>query len=309
MITNIVKLLTSEKSKKDLSDKQKVISYYEETSEDYRDWSENYNMHFGYFEKSMGFKKMFDVESMLQNMNQQVLSRLQLKKKQNHVLDMGSGFGATARYITAHNRTISVTGISLVPWQIERSKQLAENIIGGKRRMTFEVRDYEKTELESEAYDGVYALESICHGAGKDKQKVIQEMYRVCKKGGSIVIADGFIKSQKKSPVFEWIYRQVCDGWAVKEFAHIEPLIEALTKQGFNHIKVNEVFNNIAPSAAAIPIVVAKYCFKRVVFSKRFYQDASLRKQRLKHLKASFLSMFLGLCKKNFGYYMISAEK
>jgi hypothetical protein len=50
-----------------------VVSYYRETTADYRAWSRNLNMHFGYYRPGLN---PFRRESMLDEMNRQVLSRL-----------------------------------------------------------------------------------------------------------------------------------------------------------------------------------------------------------------------------------------
>ncbi len=56
--------------------KQQVVSYYVDTGLDYGEWSREFNMHFGYYRFPMNpFKR----EPMLEEMNRQVFSHLQLK--------------------------------------------------------------------------------------------------------------------------------------------------------------------------------------------------------------------------------------
>jgi len=52
---------------------QKIIEYYEEAGLDYAAWSPQFNMHFGYWKWGMN---PFNLEAMLNQMNQEVLNRL-----------------------------------------------------------------------------------------------------------------------------------------------------------------------------------------------------------------------------------------
>lgn len=60
---------------------------------DYRAWSRNFNMHFGFYRWGMN---PLALESMLEEMSQQVFRRLALSEGMK-VLDLGCGLGAPAR--------------------------------------------------------------------------------------------------------------------------------------------------------------------------------------------------------------------
>src|SRR6202043_4144932 len=69
--------------------------YYEEAGPDYAAWSPHFNMHFGFYRRGMN---PFHREAMLEQMNREVLRRLQLTDAAPaHILDMGCGLGATLR--------------------------------------------------------------------------------------------------------------------------------------------------------------------------------------------------------------------
>jgi len=59
----------------------KMVDFYNEATEDYQFWSNDYNMHFGYFIlfKTNPFKR----DTMLNQMNAQVIKRLKIGKLKN----------------------------------------------------------------------------------------------------------------------------------------------------------------------------------------------------------------------------------
>jgi len=102
------------------------------------------------------------------------------------VLDAGCGVGGSTIYL-AKNIGCNVTGISLVPRQIELCKQnAAKHKVEDK--VTFMEMDYHNLSFADESFDVVWALESFCYG--QPKSKVIQEAFRVLKKGGRLIIVD-----------------------------------------------------------------------------------------------------------------------
>src|SRR5277367_5761924 len=69
--------------------------YYSEAGPDYAAWSREFNMHFGYYRAGAN---PFGREAMLEQMNTEVLSRLQLNGiPEPQLLDLGCGLGATLR--------------------------------------------------------------------------------------------------------------------------------------------------------------------------------------------------------------------
>ena len=70
-----------------------LVIYYTEAGMDYRAWSRNFNMHFGFYRWGMN---PLALESMLEEMSRQVFRRLALSDGMK-VLDLGCGLGAPAR--------------------------------------------------------------------------------------------------------------------------------------------------------------------------------------------------------------------
>src|SRR5436190_3651216 len=137
--------------------------YYREAGPDYAAWSREFNMHFGYYRAGAN---PLDRESMLEQMNVEVLARLHLNGiAEPQLLDLGCGLGATLRSFARRLPHASLLGITRVPWQVENARALNQSAGCGERVRVLE-GDYEATTLPSAAYDGVYALESGCHAHG-----------------------------------------------------------------------------------------------------------------------------------------------
>src|SRR5258706_9641388 len=107
-----------------------LIRYYSEAGPDYEAWSPAFNMHFGY----AGASNLFGRESMLERMNQEALRRAGVGEHGvERLIDLGCGLGATARHAVARFPQVRVTGVTIVPWQVRRARELAAHAPGGGR--------------------------------------------------------------------------------------------------------------------------------------------------------------------------------
>src|SRR6516165_8217303 len=118
--------------------------YYSEAGPDYAAWSPEFNMHFGYYRAGAN---PFDREAMLEQMNVEVLARLQLEGiAQPQLLDLGCGLGATLRSFARRLPTAKLSGVTRVPWQVEQARILNEAAGCGQRIGVIE-GDYEDNSL------------------------------------------------------------------------------------------------------------------------------------------------------------------
>ena len=93
--------------------------YYSEAGPDYAAWSREFNMHFGYYRAGAN---PLHRESMLEQMNVEVLARLQLDDiGEPRLLDLGCGLGATLRSFARRLPHARLVGLTRVPWQVERA--------------------------------------------------------------------------------------------------------------------------------------------------------------------------------------------
>src|SRR5690348_16951540 len=86
--------------------------YYREAGPDYAAWSSEFNMHFGYYRAGMN---PLHREAMLEQMNVEVLARLQLNDiVEPRLLDLGCGLGATLRSFAHRLPNARLLGVTRV---------------------------------------------------------------------------------------------------------------------------------------------------------------------------------------------------
>ena len=241
--------------------------YYSEAGPDYAAWSPEFNMHFGYYRTGMN---PLNREAMLEQMNSEVLWRLQVEDvSEPKLLDLGCGLGATLRSISRSRPDARLTGLTRVPWQVDRGREL-NDAAGCSEAVSVIEGDYEATGLPDASCDGVYALESSCHAHGADKGALLAEAHRLLRPGRRLVIADGFLTgAQCAFGLQDRILRKLCECWVIEELARLELFVARLMELDFVEMSVERAQCRVAPSVAQIPWVTMKFLLTDVVFGKR----------------------------------------
>ena len=243
--------------------------YYAEAGPDYLAWSPNFNMHFGYFRRGMN---PFRLEPMLEQMNREVLNRLHLDRDPDaphRVLDMGCGVSATLRSFAHQLPDAHLTGITLVPWQIERGTELnAASPITSRIQLV--LGDYEHTPFPSANFDAAYALESSCYAHAANKSAILTEAHRLLRPGGRLAVADGFLlRPPSQRGLQHAVYRRLCECWVIDTLGEIRPFTAELARLGFTDVRVEHLQYRVAPSVFHIPWVTLKFILGNVVFGSR----------------------------------------
>lgn len=101
------------------------------------------------------------------------------------ILDVGCGIGGSSLYL-ADKFNAQATGITLSPVQANRAIERAR-AVGLSDRTQFQVADALAMPFADQTFDFVWSLESGEHMP--DKQKFLQECYRVLKPGGTFLMA------------------------------------------------------------------------------------------------------------------------
>lgn len=118
------------------------------------------------------------------------------------VCDVGCGYGATARWM-AHRLGATVTGITITPRQIEHARALAPD----SKNPTYVLGDWLNNGFPAGSFDALIAIESTEHMS--DKQRAFDEMARVLKPGGRVVVC-------------AWLASETARPWQVRHL--LEPI-------------------------------------------------------------------------------------
>ena len=277
--------------------------YYEEAGPDYAAWSPHFNMHFGFLRWGMN---PFRREAMLEQMNQEVMHRLQLVSESHlpaRVLDMGCGLGATLRSLARRLPEADLNGITLVPWQLEQGRRLNQSCPEG-RNITLTLGDYEHTTKPSRSFDAVYALESSCYAHGANKSAFLHEAYRLLRPGGRIVVADGFLGPGKLRGLQKSLYRKLCECWVIDTFGEVNQFAHELERLGFSDIVVEKVQSRVTPSVLHVPWVTLKFLLTDVLFGRR-----KMTRARWNNILAPILLPFVSFPIGPVAYYIIRATR
>ena len=207
---------------------EKILEHY---------WGEH--IHLGYYSDDdlakgagtlLGCKVKDFIEAKL-DFCDEMLAWSECPDKPAKVLDVGCGIGGTSRHLAkTFGSGTQVTGITLSPKQVERATELAKE--QNLPNASFRVMNALEMEFPADTFDLVWACESGEHMP--DKKKYVEEMVRVLKPGGRLVIATWCQRSTP--PAFteedlvnlDYLYKE----WAHPYFISIEDyasLVEGTT--------------------------------------------------------------------------------
>jgi len=283
----------------------RLIAYYEGAGLDFEHWSPGFNMHFGYYRGGMN---PFNREPMLNEMNRQVLDRLRLAPggRDQLIVDLGCGVGATARYAATQYPDARVLGLTVVPWQIRYGTELNRRA-GLDGRASLKLADYTNSGLPAGSAGAAYAIESACHAQGSDKSALIQEAARLLRPGARFVVADGFLRNVTEARplgrMYTRLHASLCRSFVLPEMARIEAFTAALHHHGFTDVVTEDISWRVAPSALHAPLAVLWFRAAKTLHHQRLSTAST------DNLRGSLLTAVLGANRRKFAYYLVSATR
>lgn len=204
-----------------------LVTYYTEAGMDYRAWSRNFNMHFGFYRWGMN---PLALESMLEEMSWQVFRRLALRDGMK-VLDLGCGLGAPTRALISRH-DVATMAVTKVEWQLAMARKLSEGI-SARGSVEWKLGDFTALDLPDGAFQAAFSIEASCHAEGADKEAFVEECSRLLAPGAKLVVADGFMKRSVGLP--RWyaaLLGYMTRNWAVERFADLPAFCACLERHG-----------------------------------------------------------------------------
>lgn len=275
---------------------ESIQHFYDEATEDYTFWSKDFNMHFGYY--SYGRTNPLRRDTMLNEMNRQIMLRLQLSNTATMVADLGCGMGGTMHYMMKRNRLLSMIGVTLSEFQVSEGNLRLQKLPG-----VIIKENFCRTSLSNESQDGAIAVESFCHTG--HSYETLKEAQRILKKGSSLVIADAFLKKKPDTLCLgsKYSYQGLCKGWSLDGLGVISDVEQNLKSMGFSTVTIEDISMKVAPSVLHVPFAIPGFLLKQL------WSGKGIKKQSWNNLKASFYALTAGLHRRAFGYYIITATK
>jgi MPBQ/MSBQ methyltransferase len=278
-----------------------IETYYTNVGMDYRAWSRNFNMHFGYYRWPAN---PMALEAMLEELSRQVFTRLDLAAGMK-VLDLGCGLGAPARTLTAEH-AVAVTAVTIVDWQIAKARALSDAATAEQRgRVEWVLGDFTGLDLPGGAYQAAFSIEASCHAPGASKEPFLRECARLLQPGARLVIADGFMKRSAGLP--RWyaaLLGYMTRSWAVECFADLDAFCTALERCDFELLAAEDISWRIAPSVMHVPRVTLAFLARELLVRR-----SRLTNVRWAHVLACLIAPWIGVGRPYFGYYLITARK
>ncbi|MGH8553619.1 MAG: SAM-dependent methyltransferase, partial [Methylococcales bacterium] len=180
----------------------------------------------------------------LLNMNRVLAQQVRISEF-DHVLDAGCGIGGSTIWL-AENHRARVSGITLSEKQVQQARRFAQKR-GVLDRVNFQCEDFCNTSFDDESFDVVWGLESVCYAV--QKRAFVKEAYRLLKKGGRLVIADGFAKRREFTEK-EWRILVLClNGWSVPNLATADEMKSYIGDCCFTDIVYRDISEHTLPSA------------------------------------------------------------
>jgi cyclopropane fatty-acyl-phospholipid synthase-like methyltransferase len=222
---------------------KETVEHYEDCQQDYLfAWCNQRNLalHYGYWEGD----KPYDHHQALLNTNAMLYQKANIQPA-DHILDAGCGLGGSALWMAEQHQN-KVTGISISPKQVNYATEKAKKR-GLETLVDFKMADYCQTPFEDGSFDVIWAVESVCHTL--DKEKFIQEAYRLLRKGGRLAVSDAFML-QREFDEDQW--QKVMDflnGWAVPNLSDRATFSQMIQTTGFSSLQVDNISEKVLPSS------------------------------------------------------------
>ncbi len=175
------------------------------------------------------------------------------------VLEVGSGKGFNSRFLATQFPQIQFRGIDLTP----RHVALAQHTAQALPNLQFQLGDFNQTGLATESVDLVFGVDCLCHA--NDLAQVLQELHRVLRPGGRLILFDGYRTPdfEHHPPDLQRAAQLVELGMAVPMgFRTVDTWLQTAQVQGFSTIATTNHTAGILPTLRRLQALSYRF-FKR----------------------------------------------
>jgi cyclopropane fatty-acyl-phospholipid synthase-like methyltransferase len=177
------------------------------------------------------------------------------------VLDAGCGVGGSAVWLAAH-RGARVVGVTLSERQAREARASARRR-AVEDRVHVCVGDYAAMAFPAASFDVVWALESACYAP--DKAALLAEAFRVLRRGGRVIVGDGFLQRPPLGDLERGDYARFTAGLVLPEVALLSEFTRAMRTAGFRNVRSWDKTRAALPSARRLfARCLAAYPFARL---------------------------------------------
>jgi len=162
----------------------------------------------------------------------------------SEVLDLGSGYGAAARYL-AGQHGCWVVGVNISPRENELAVERNRDA-GLDERIDIRYGDFHDLPFDEASFDAVWSQEALLHAA--DKPRVLAECKRVLRPGGRLVLSDLLVRASLGDEERRRIYERVRSPvmWDLGEYA------AAIGEVGLELVLAEDWPQNVAPTYQSV---------------------------------------------------------
>ena len=223
-----------------------IRNYYFESESAYRNWGKDeeregvYALHGGFAIKGQELSHYEEVKEL----TRQLIKFAQISPS-SIVLDAGCGAGALVFELASERPNTKIIGVNIAYNQLISAENYRRKIPSDI--VLFSNQDYHCLAFPNDTFDTVMFCESYIHS--NDKRKLAQEVCRVLKPKGKIVISDTFLKRDPINKSEEIVLTDLKEGWYLPSILKIRELETIWREAGFNDISFEEHTQNIIESS------------------------------------------------------------
>eukprot|EP01031_Cornospumella_fuschlensis_P029792 gene29792-35971_t len=167
------------------------------------------------------------------------------------MVDVGCGVGGSSRYIVK-NFGGSATGLSLSPFQIGRANDYSAKA-GLAERLSYQMADAMKMPFADNSFDLTWSMESGEHMP--DKEQFMQELYRVTKPGGRIIVVTWCHRDTTTSPLSTKeakLLQRISKAYFLPAWVSAKTYVDLARKLGMQDVREDDWSEFVAPFWPAV---------------------------------------------------------